>query len=197
MLRPVGNIPYDDARRIGDSLGRSSERVRLGANYEVSFEAFHRNWCDRFGVTCDRPWPEVDLEYFKMSHRFRLEAGVVAMLERLRSSGVRMGIVSNSFHAGSSLQWMVEQGGIQDYFEFLISSADYGFRKPHPEIFETAIARLGLPREDVWFVGDRLELDVLGAKGVGLTAVWYNADGEAPGDVAPDVVISSLDEFGG
>jgi HAD superfamily hydrolase (TIGR01662 family) len=195
LIHPVENVNYDAARRIGDAMGRASEAVRLNANYEVSFEAFHRNWCDRFGVTCGLSWREMDLEYFKASHHFRPEEGVVEMLEHLRASGVKMGVVSNSFHCGASLEWQVRESGMLDFFEFVISSADYGFRKPHPELFETAIARLGVVREKVWFIGDKPEADIVGAKSVGLTAVWYNADNEPPCTPEPDLTVKSWDEF--
>ncbi len=189
------DLTVEDSRRIGNVLARSSEAVRFGSNYEVSFEAFHRNWCDRVGVVNKLSWPEMDLEYFKRSHGFALEEGVREVLETLQAAGIKMGVVSNSFHIGSSLNWMVEQGGIEGYFDFILSSADYGFRKPHPEFFETALARLEVPREHVWFVGDKPELDVVGARGVEITAVWYNADGEPPCAPEPDLTVGSWAEF--
>jgi len=195
LVDQTKTIGYPEARRIGDELGKSSEIVRLGANFEVSFEAFHRNIFDRFGWTSGLDWKKLDLEFFKASHSFKLEAGVIEALDLLRARGIRMGAVSNSANTGSTLEWQCRTSGIMHYFDFLISSADYGFRKPHPEIFETAIARLGLPRERVWFIGDRPHLDILGAKGVGLTAVWYNADGETECTPEPDLTITSWGEF--
>jgi len=107
-----------------------------------------------------------------------------------------MGVVSNSSNHGETLEWLLRENGIGHYFDFLISSADYGFRKPHPEIFKTAIARLGIPREKVWFIGDKPEADIVGAKGVGLTAVWYNANCEPPCTPEPDLTITSWGELG-
>jgi putative hydrolase of the HAD superfamily len=195
LIEPSVGIDYDLSRKVGDSMALSSEAVRLGSNYEVSFEAFHRNWCDRFGVKPLLSWPEIDLEYFKASHRFVPEDGVRDMLETLTGLGIRIGAVSNSFHTGSSLEWQLERFDLLKYFQFVISSADYGFRKPHPEIFETAIARLGLKRENIWFVGDKPGLDIVGARGVGLTAVWYNADNEPPCQPEPDLTVRSWKEF--
>jgi putative hydrolase of the HAD superfamily len=55
-----------------------------------------------------------------------------------------------------------------------MSSADDGLRKPNRYIFEVAIKKMGLPAEDIWFVGDRLDNDVAGAIDAGLCPVWYN-----------------------
>jgi ribonucleotide monophosphatase NagD (HAD superfamily) len=47
-----------------------------------------------------------------------------------------------------------------------------GLGKPHPAIFEAGLERLGdVPRERVVMVGDQLDTDIRGARGVGLDAV--------------------------
>lgn len=38
-------------------------------------------------------------------------------------------------------------------FEFIITSSNYIFRKPHRRIFELALEKAGLPAEDVWYIG--------------------------------------------
>lgn len=43
-------------------------------------------------------------------------------------------------------------------------SAEYAVRKPNMFLFETAATRLGIAPEDIWFVRDRLDTDVIGAK---------------------------------
>jgi putative hydrolase of the HAD superfamily len=186
---------FENSRKHGDLLGKASERIRFDSNYEVSFTAFHRNLFDRMGLTSQHDWATLDLEFLKISHIFDKEDYVIEMLTRLKQENIRMGVVSNSFHGGKSLEWMLEKAGMHHFFDFLISSADYGFRKPHPELFETAIARLGLPREHLWFIGDRLDADVIGANSVGLTSVWYNADSEPATEITPDLTVKSWVEF--
>lgn len=186
---------YDEIRRIGDLLGKSSEQIRLEHSYEVTFEVFHRNLYDRLGLTCSLSWLDLEKEFFSHSLVVECFDGLAGALSRLQATGVKMGVVSNSSNQGETLWWLLRENGIDHFFDFLISSADYGFRKPHPEIFETAIARLGLPRENVWFIGDKPEADTIGALGVGLTAVWFNADNKPPTDVNPDLIVNNWAEF--
>lgn len=187
---------FENSRKQGDLLGKASERIRLDANYEVNFEAFHRNLFDRMGLTSKFDWKTLDLEFLKVSHIFDIEENALEMLKTLQQNEIKMGVVSNSFHCGNSLEWLLNQAGIRHYFEFVISSADYGFRKPHPELFDTAIARLGIERERIWFIGDKPEYDILGAKNSGITSVWYNADGESAADPTPDIVLKNWRELG-
>lgn len=188
-------ISMDALRTDGNALGKACEAIRSGIDYEVNFEAFHRNLFDRYGITSGYSWQELDLEFLKVSHRFVLEEGLVESLSELHRMKIPMAIVSNSFHCRKSLEWLLVEAGIEKHFRFLISSADYGFRKPHIEIFNTAIAKMGLPKEGLWFVGDKPEFDVRGALNAGLTAVWYNADVEPPSNPSPDLTVSSWNEL--
>jgi HAD-hyrolase-like len=47
--------------------------------------------------------------------------------------------------------------------------------KPNPLIFEAAAGLLGIDVADTWFVGDRLDTDIAGARSAGMTAVWYGS----------------------
>ena len=76
-------------------------------------------------------------------------------------------------------------------------SDEIGWRKPNPTIFHEALRRLSLEPSEVLFVGDRAEIDVFGAKRVGMTAAWVNPD-RAPlpgGAPAPDIEIQALSEL--
>jgi FMN phosphatase YigB (HAD superfamily) len=64
--------------------------------------------------------------------------------------------------------------GLADPLAFVMVSADYAVRKPNPLLFDVAVAKLGVPASDIWFVGDRLDTDIAGAKASGMTAVWFN-----------------------
>ncbi len=59
-------------------------------------------------------------------------------------------------------------------FEAVITSDDVRSYKPRPEIFEAALAKLGLGRHRVLHVGDSLTSDVAGASAVGIDVAWVN-----------------------
>ena len=65
-------------------------------------------------------------------------------------------------------------------------TADYVVRKPSALLFETAAARLGVAPADTWFVGDRLDTDVAGARAAGMVAVWLRPPNAAESN-APDL----------
>lgn len=60
-------------------------------------------------------------------------------------------------------------------FDAIVSSADSGWRKPHPEAFERLATQLGVPIETVTHIGDTPEADG-GIEALGGTAVILDDD---------------------
>ncbi len=114
---------------------------------------------------------------------------VVPTLERLADLGYRIGLVSNWDTRLSSISI---ETGLSRYVDFVVSSANVGFLKPQPEIFELALERADSEPGETLHVGDHYYADILGARSVGITPVLLDRDGLAPR--ADCLVINSLTE---
>lgn len=122
------------------------------------------------------------------SSYYSLAASTHALLEALRARGLKLAIVSNTASPQWLLEPVLERQGLVDRVDAIVLSSKVGKRKPHPAIFERALAELGVEAEEALFVGDRIEADVLGASRVGMKtvqALWFRAD-EGPHGVEPD-----------
>ena len=108
----------------------------------------------------------------------------------------RLAVVSN-FDYTPTARLVLEREGIASLFETVVISDAVGWRKPKAVIFETALGALGLGPERALFVGDRADIDVAGAHGVGMQAVWINRAREAlpDGATAPEFEIQDLAEL--
>lgn len=95
------------------------------------------------------------------------------LLGVLRKKGIRSGVISNLMWSGRALSERIERLLPEHRFEFVIASSEYLFRKPNRRLFELALRKAGLRAEEVWFCGDNVEADVLGAHGAGIFPVWY------------------------
>jgi putative hydrolase of the HAD superfamily len=119
---------------------------------------------------------------------YSLAASTHALLESLRARGLRLGLVSNTASPEWLLRPVLERQGLVERVDAIVLSSGVGKRKPHPVIFERALEEVGAPPEDVLFVGDRLEADILGASRAGMRtvqALWFRAD-DVPVDAEPD-----------
>ncbi len=87
--------------------------------------------------------------------------------------------------------------GIADYFQPIIVSGDFGFRKPDARLFARTLAKMRLAPQEVLFVGNDMYRDVYGAKAQGLKTVFFSSNqGQRQMDgVAPDYIIYNLGEL--
>jgi FMN phosphatase YigB (HAD superfamily) len=76
-----------------------------------------------------------------------------------------------------------------------VSSAELGAAKPAPAAFAHALTLAGAPAERAVHVGDRVEEDVQGARGAGITPVLVVRGGEPPVLDDPVWTIRSLREL--
>ena len=108
----------------------------------------------------------------------------------------RLAVVSNFDYTPTALG-ILESAGVAPLFETIVVSDTVGWRKPAPAIFQAALGRLGLEPREALFVGDRADIDVAGAQGVGMPVAWLNPEGEAlpPGLAPPDFEIRDLAEL--
>ena len=99
---------------------------------------------------------------------YELFDDVVPCLERLRSMGFRMGIVSNF---APTLKAILESKGILHYFEPVIVSTEVGLEKPDPAIFKLALDKAELAPEHILYIGDHETNDIWAPGQVGIDAV--------------------------
>lgn len=102
-------------------------------------------------------------------------------LAKLVATGVPVGIVSNSDGTIESrlLEMEILQVGPGSGVEVvcLVDSGRVGVEKPDPRIFEPALEALGLPPDDVWYVGDTPAFDIVGARRAGLHPILMDPFG--------------------
>lgn len=81
------------------------------------------------------------------------------------------------------------------YFEQIIISGAFGRGKPDPTIFEHALEKMNLSKDEAIMVGDNLMTDILGASRVGMKSVWINRHNKERNEVQPDFEITHLEEL--
>ena len=138
------------------------------------------------GVRLDRQqWQHLAwLWYEPLSKVGKAEDDTKETLTKLKESGIKLGIVSNTFVHSSSLEKHLEQLGILDFFTVRLYSYEFDFRKPDVRIFKAAAERIGEMMENILFVGDQINKDVKAAARMGMHAVlkaaYTNAGRKTP-----------------
>jgi putative hydrolase of the HAD superfamily len=81
--------------------------------------------------------------------------------------------------------------GLADLFDPIIISGDYGYRKPDPRLFQTALEELQVQPEEAIFVGNDRFRDVHGARQAGMKTILFCPNGNHGGSAEhePDYIL--------
>lgn len=116
-----------------------------------------------------------------------LGATTHALLDALRTRGIRLGLVSNVFDPGWLVRRDLDGMGLTERLDAIVLSSEIGWRKPDPRIYRAALDTLDVAPEEAIFVGDRLLEDVAGPSALGIgtvLALWYRI--EESDEIEPD-----------
>jgi putative hydrolase of the HAD superfamily len=131
----------------------------------------------------------IDVEHGVWRPAHAVLGAAQALLEALRSRGLKTGIVANTWpDPGRVLRADLAAFGLTDLLDVCVFSSEVGFAKPSPEIFLQALDELGVDPSAAMYVGDSLAGDVQGAAELGMTtvqALWFRADDNTSG-IEPD-----------
>jgi putative hydrolase of the HAD superfamily len=110
-----------------------------------------------------------------MSSDWKPFADALPCLEWLRAAHVKVAAVTNG--SGAHQYTKLADVGLEGYFDAVIIAGELGAAKPDPMIFNTACLNLGVRPEQTVHVGDRLEVDAIGARDAGMHGVWLDRAG--------------------
>ncbi|RDZ26738.1 HAD family hydrolase [Lysobacter silvisoli] len=121
--------------------------------------------------------------------------GVRELLMTLRNRGIGTAIITD---LTSQIQFRkIIYFGLDDCFDYVVTSEEAGADKPQEAPFQLAIDKLGIDPAQIWMIGDDPASDIAGARRFGITTLLRvdrarNGNGR---DVAPDLEFDDFEEL--
>ena len=126
-------------------------------------------------------------------HYTKLDAEAPNVLRKLHEK-YKLALVSN-FSIPEYGWKLLDKFSLKQFFDAVIISGDVNRRKPSPEIFQKALKSLNVEASRAVFVGDMLDLDVMGPKSVGMNTILIKRRPIENMSIKPDKVITHLREL--
>lgn len=190
LFRQGARLSYDYLKSCGQPVGgfeyycwRNLIALRIRniianiTNNDFNSAAFLRGHGTKKGFKLDaQQWKHyASLWYEPLRKIATTEPDIKQTLTALKNAGLKLGIVSNTFVNGSSLDMHLEQVGILDFFPTRVYSYEFDFRKPDLRIFKIAAERIGEAMENILYIGDRIDKDAKPALKLGMKTVLKTA----------------------
>jgi HAD superfamily hydrolase (TIGR01509 family) len=174
----------EQARRVG--VTPFSLMAVIGAMIEAGRD--HREAWDVLGVAPPEATTAVGTA--------DLYPDAIDCLRTARDQGLLVGIAGNQ---PTGVEAQLAAAGFE--VDFIASSAGWGVAKPSPEFFARVTAATGVRPDQILYVGDRLDNDVLPARAVGMRTAfirrgpWGFLHAQRPEIELADVRLESLNEL--
>jgi putative hydrolase of the HAD superfamily len=169
-------LPEGSVRRAFRDEPEALADLRLLETGEISDSEFAARFGPRLGIE------ETDGLIGRMFGGLGPDHEMIEAVRRLRGTGVRTGLISNSWGTG-----IYQPRLLDELFDTVVISGEVGLHKPQPEIFRLGAERLGVEPEACVFVDDLRE-NVAGAEAVGMTAILHRH---------PKATVAKLEELFG
>ena len=125
-------------------------------------------------ILTDEQALDMQKEYKKNQQKLQMSDITISILELAKENNIKLGIITNG---PSEHQWSkVEALGVERWInkDNIVVSGDYDINKPDVRIFEIMKEKLQLPIDSLYYIGDLLENDIVGANNAGWKAIWIN-----------------------
>ena len=96
---------------------------------------------------------------------FVLFNDVLPAVKTLKQQNLTLGLLTN---LDTEMKPICRDLGLEPYINFIVTSGEVGADKPKPPIFLAALKKAGVNPSEAVHVGDQYQLDVAGARGVGI-----------------------------
>ena len=184
-------VPFENAYKSLFDMNIDMEKFYLLSRYysDVKFEAsrngemtmdeYHiyriQEAAKDLGVfLTDEQALNMQKEYKKNQQKLQMSDITINILKLARKNNVRLGIITNG---PSEHQWSkIEALGVERWIDKdnIIVSGDYSINKPDVRIFEIMQEKLQLPNDFLYYIGDSIENDIVGANNAGWKSIWIN-----------------------
>jgi len=170
------DVEMEELKRTLNGALQALNRVRARGR-ERTFEEVYADFLGRLGILVDAELLRLLYDNFKVYYRSEYYHCVEDVLREL-SAKYKVALLSNTM--SDQPRELLEDSGLDRYFDVIVCSRDTGVRKPNPEIFRLVLSELGVEPGETVHVGDSVEADMYGARDSGLTGVWIRAPGQPP-----------------
>lgn len=137
---------------------------------------------------------------YKISEQqWKLDPQAKDLLNWLSHEGYHIGLISNASDS-EDVFTLLKQHDLINFFEVVLISAEKGLRKPHPAMFLEGIQYFNVKAQQCVMVGDKLNMDIQGAKQTGMHTIWFarcEEENQLPitDNNRPDYIITQLSEI--
>lgn len=180
----------ESAMEVAGIFKRENMKNRANTHREASMLKELELFKERIGFKRDLSLADIEFDFFNASRQTSLADGLIDLLEYLQAKRVSVFVMSNTIFSAETIRRHLDLHGLLKYISGVFTSGDCGYRKPGYRFFTYTFKEIqkveNVKCEDVIFVGNSLEKDMLGSRRFGFIPVWISSEAVGIGEKLAD-----------
>jgi len=161
---------YDEYQRINAGLWQMYREAKIEKN-QLRWKRFYDTFL-LYGIVDLKLAENFGNDYVDMSPRKTVMFPHAMEIVEYLSKRYQLYILTNGFKEVQYIK--LENTGLGKFFRMIFTSEELGFQKPNKQCFEKALSLAECKSSETIMIGDDLEIDILGAKNVGMDQIFFN-----------------------
>lgn len=161
---------YDEYQRINAGLWQLYRESKIEKN-QLRWKRFYDTFL-LYGIVDLKLAENFGNDYVEMSPRKTIMFPYAVEIVEYLSKKYQLYILTNGFKEVQYIK--LENTGLGKFFRMIFTSEELGFQKPNKQCFEKALSLAECKSSESIMIGDDLEIDILGAKNVGIDQIFFN-----------------------
>jgi putative hydrolase of the HAD superfamily len=181
LLRKAGSLlGYEEFLSLWSKFSAEFDESAARSNHEFSMIELASAFLDPAVGSADEEFAREFAETYvsEWNKGVQYVDGVAGLLRRLEPQ-FTLSIITNT-HDPDLVPRHLQRMGIADLFTEIVTSVEFGIRKPAPEIFNHALELLGTSTENCVYIGDNFAADFAGARAAGIRPLLIDPLDKAP-----------------
>jgi FMN phosphatase YigB (HAD superfamily) len=171
---------FDTAMNVAEHFRRTYMQNRATTYRETSMLKQLEMFKAKIGFRTKLSLNDIEYNFFNTIRTIAIADGLLDLLKYLKYESFSIFVMSNTIYSAVTIKRLLNVHGLLQYFDGVYTSGDCGHRKPGYKFFNYTFKEIKLvekvKREDIIFVGNSLEKDMLGARRFGFNPIWLSSE---------------------
>lgn len=163
-------IFYNDYQEVNAGLWQMYREAKIEKN-QLRWKRFYDTFL-LYGIVDLKLSENFGKDYVEISPRKTIMFPYAMEVVDYLSKKYQLYILTNGFKEVQYIK--LENTGLSKFFKMIFTSEELGFQKPNNQCFEKALSLAGADKTETIMIGDDLDIDILGAKNVGIAQIFFN-----------------------
>lgn len=150
---------------------------RIKNSIEVPFMSYISMINLKYEFKKDIKIDDIEINYRKSLYKIDLVDNIKDLLDFFKRHNIDMYVFSNSTFSSDEVKSELDSFNLSHYFKKIVASGSFYYRKPSVNVFKILLKSFEdecINNEDIWYIGNEVENDILSTKKLGIKGILIN-----------------------